>query len=596
MRRVLLTIAIVLVVMVSVGPNLGGSSVAAADYRGNTCLNTQDCWVYYSDCSLVGSISAGMTLRVFGPGRVIGRWEVLVTDRDGTWVDYPRVATFSAPGTSYTYTFDPTTASPLYAFLGRGSGRCALHLYTDPATPGVTFSEAGAVIRTWEGTLPGPQPSGEPRPSAIPSANLSPSPSPSASATAGTHWECTHGNSPRSCSDLTAVYTRPGDHLTVTWTVDASGLDANWTDGSRYEHMTVNRQYIGPWVSITTGGAPSTGYDRLCHHAGVGDPSTPTTACSGVFTMDHGGNSSGPQAWDFSCGASDWYYTTVCRAYVRVFDSTGAELDPYSSGATASVAPSSPPGTPDPLASASPDPTPPAPGGGGNGGGVDICNSHPGISACATWPPPPPGFDLCAAHPSVLACATMPSANPSPSAGQGIPGSGGQVNGSPCASSNPATKPGYIPYDTVGLGAASNPLEGIGNLVGSVPAAIGNGLKWFWNTGDNAVIPNADCMAAVFQDVPTRLSSYAPIGYVFQAAGQLGAVAAGGVAGAAFAPAADFQVAGHSVHLAIPDLSTVAGVGAVRTMALFVLVLGALYALWGLGAGAIGAPAPGGDE
>lgn len=439
--------------------NVLGSAPAtlAQDFPGRTAINVQDAYPWNGDCSTIGAITAGMTLRTEGNGvgtawRVTVRWEVLVNSPSGAYLSIPgmRQATGSSGITIYTLPAD--TTSPMYAFMPAGATRCYLHIFVDPTSTNTvgTFSVTNVVVRTYAtgpgsggggnggGTLPSASaaPNASGGTLATPSPTPTPTPPPAGADCPGTYFTIGSGSSSsaQSITIPTSGYAYVAYiGINITWAGESNENTMMKPNAGQTGATGPNGQYfdLASWTTAWGSGRSLTEvgrWDSPWWFPATGSTTSPGSLPSGQPRW--GARNIGAYNGDIVLPLGVWANTTGHAVTMHMESGFGWPGYTFSACIVASATgpaafPSpSPSATPtptptpsDPFAGRSADPTPMGPPGGG--GGVDICNEHPGISACATWPPIPSGFDLCAAHPSVLACMTMPpaSATADPSAG-----------------------------------------------------------------------------------------------------------------------------------------------------------------------------------
>jgi hypothetical protein len=581
-RRIVLVAATVMVIMVALGPNLGGSSAAAADLAGRNLSGAQSGFPWYADCSLIGQIWVKYDLRVNGGSGVVrARTFVKLNDVHGEYQYIAADTTYSSPPSgSQTYSEPLAASSSLSAYIPQGSGQCGIQFWVDTVagSPTVTFDLANVVIRTFPKPTGG-GPGGSPGPEASGTTN-SPGPSPSASpdtsldgvvvchwqpggsgtnameANGGTCWwgstygqdEAPNGYTQAALGDGLGVglSAGPGDVIHTTVVAAWGGRDwpANNTNVGGTVRLTWHAATVGELVNQSTWDLGSeadfavSSYGGLTIGAGT-EAAAISLSMSGVAPTCWGD-------WPPHAGSCDFGDTTVepngagVAIHVEVWPA-GVEPEP----------PAPPSGAPDPFAwpsGAAPTPTPVPPMAGGPGGdggdGADQCVEHPATVGCL------PNGSISSPQPNVQEPGDgIPDGSPVPP-----PPYGPELDA--CNSTDPTTKVGYIPYveedegrpdaagNHTGLIAAERGLTGwlsdnlgiigdganlvieplknaigwTGDRITGAANAARNTFLWFWNTADNAIVPNPECLGQVIEKGTGELDSQIPFVYLGEAA------------------------------------------------------------------------------
>lgn len=578
LRRMVVTAAVVLVCVLALAPR---DMSQVADIEGAEPFHASDGYLWYGDCTFVQNLSFSGQGRVEGPsGRFTLRWLIRMVPRDGSepyqWTPGQMVLTTGNTESQHVYSFN----HDLQVNTLNEAAQCALQFYRDGGNTMATMSWLNVVIHTSDGQVTGPggsappsmaPPSGALGPCVSPPPSLAPSQSPSPCASPSSapptphlcegHGTWTNGGGLVLTS---SVGVKP---VTITGgrarcTVGTMAMSDNTTFSFAIDGHGYAASISVTWGGYVPTGGGSTGVGANdgtgCWNARSSSGSTgAVTSGSGPLIFEGYVNVAGS---GFGCAAD---FTETWHLYMD-----------WSPGVPSSPTPSPPPSVPP-----SSDPFLPSSG---------VPSATP-VPPYAGGPNPGTNTDQCDKHPATVGCIPVQTATPNTG---GQPPLSSPLNLSPCESQDPTTKAGYMPTPGATGWVADNQLDNIGKSITiGIPWHVGHAISGTWNAVDNAVVPQGECIVDIVASVPERLSSYAPIGYVFQAADQITGML-DGVAGADYAPCADFQLGGAPVEMCIPDLSEAPGVSAVRSLLLVGLALYALLVLWGLGAAAIGAPSP----
>jgi hypothetical protein len=505
MRRKLLVIALAVFAMASWAGSPSSVSAHDVERDGPDFMNTLSASPFIGNVAGFNKAGGGFTIHVAPHGRVVGFWQCSGSpDFDATV--YSWTNTYGTSDRVISVSTLPDVQSTTYPGAMQPGTHCWFTLTATRSADNVYNPIPFDLTDTyWWGDIPaaGGDPNPEPTPTPTPTPSPTPTPTPAPTPTLCTITSGSSGN-----SELAGTSPQCDIAPNQWWKVTGPAMNGCcwlWaTAVSGGASMTAYTCSTEPTWG-TNGSCSSTGSD-MNFHSDTACPMADGTACVRYMKPITSGSNRWKLNWWDPGGAK-----TVTWQLIG-----GVGVSNPSPSPTPTPSP-----TPSPTPTASPTPTPRPPGTyyppPNPGAGFDVCDSTYSASEKLLCQPDMPEVDsdMCEGPDDADLAVCQPAEEwegPTGGGGGGDDGSpGGGGTGSAGFGECPPTpieaKVGYAAPDEVpdvdDLAArvdGKDPIAGLGEAVGwigdmvwTLPNRIGNGLKWVWNQGVNAVVPG-ECL------------------------------------------------------------------------------------------------------